>query len=136
MQRYLIALLLCGFGFTATALAQQKPNPQPKGQVKDAPMVDSDEPPTPSTPEQDMDIASYYIHKGDYDAAIPRLLEAIQEKPTLAKPRLMLADVYEKKGDVRAEVQCYKDYLKALPTAPDAKKIEKKIEKLSEHQAS
>jgi len=99
-------------------------------------MVDSDEPPTPSTPEQDMDVATYYIHKGDYDAAVPRLQEAIQEKPTLARPRLMLAEVYEKKGDTRAAVQTYQDYLKALPNAPDAKKIEKKIEKLEEHQAS
>jgi Tfp pilus assembly protein PilF len=78
-----------------------------------------------------MEVASYYLRKGDPDAAIPRLEDAIRLKPKLAKPRLMLAETYEKKGDAAAAVKCYKDYLQAFPNAPDEKKIEKKIEKLS-----
>jgi len=78
-----------------------------------------------------MEVASYYIHKGDPDAAIPRLEEAIRLKPKLAKPRLMLAEVYEKKGDSAAAVKYYKEYLQVFPTAPDQKKVEKKIEKLT-----
>jgi tetratricopeptide (TPR) repeat protein len=87
-------------------------------------------PPVPSTAEKDIDVASYYIHKGDPDAAIPRLEEAIQVKPKLAKPRLMLAEIYEKKGEKDTAIRYYKEYLSVYPSAPDAKKIEKKIEKL------
>lgn len=78
-----------------------------------------------------MEVAAYYIRKGDSDAAIPRLEEAISEKPNLAKPRLMLAEIYEKRGDAPDAVKCYRDYLKVFPSAPDAKKIEKKIDRLT-----
>jgi len=94
-------------------------------------MEDTDAPPTPASPEEDMEVAQYYLHKGDPDAAIPRLEEAISERPNLAKPRLMLAEIYEKRGDVPDAVKYYKEYLKAFPSAPDAKKIERKIEKLT-----
>lgn len=93
--------------------------------------VETDTPLPPDSAEKDMQIAEYYVHKGDPDAAIPRLEEAIQEQPKLAKPRLMLAEVYEKKGDLPDAVKCYKEYLQVYPTAPDAKRVEKKIEKLS-----
>ena len=94
-------------------------------------MEDTDAPPTPSSPEEDMEVAQYYLHKGDPDAAIPRLEEAISERPNLAKPRLMLAEIYEKRRDVPDAVRYYKEYLKVFPSAPDAKKIERKIEKLT-----
>lgn len=80
-----------------------------------------------------MQVAEYYVHKGDPDAAIPRLQEAIQEKPNLAKPRLMLAEIYEKKGDAPDALRCYKEYLQLFPTAADSEKVEKKIEKLNGH---
>jgi len=94
-------------------------------------MEDTDAPPTPASPEEDMEVAQYYLHKGDPDAAIPRLEEAISERPNLAKPRMMLAEIYEKRGDVPDAVKYYKEYLKVFPGAPDAKKIERKIEKLT-----
>ena len=93
-------------------------------------MQDTDAPPTPASPEEDIEVAQYYIRKGDPDAAIPRLEEAIQLKPNLAKPRLMLAEVYEKKDDAPDAIKCYKEYLGVFPSAPDAKKVQKKIEKL------
>jgi uncharacterized protein YktA (UPF0223 family) len=43
----------------------------------------------------------------------------------------MLAEVYEKKGDTAAALKYYKEYLQVFPSAPDQKKIEKKIEKLA-----
>jgi len=106
---------------------------KPQGQAKDAPirMEDTDAPPAPSSPEEDMEVAEYYLHKGDSDAAIPRLQEAIQLKSNWGKPRLMLAEIYEKRGDSADAIKCYREYLKALPTSPDAKKIQKKIEKLT-----
>ncbi len=94
-------------------------------------MEDTDAPPTPASPEEDMEVAEYYIRKGDPDAAIPRLEEAIGEKPNFAKPCLMLAEIFEKRGDVPDALKYYRDYLKSYPSAPDAKKIQKKIEKLA-----
>jgi tetratricopeptide (TPR) repeat protein len=113
--------------------AKDKSKPQPQGKTAPAQprIVDSDTPPTPASPEEDMEVAEYYIHKGDPDAAIPRLEEAISEKPNLAKPRLLLAEIYEKRGDVQDALKCYRDYLKTYPSAPDVKKIQKKIDKLA-----
>jgi len=137
MQQNRIALLLSGLlVLTPSLVAQDKPNAPPpgkstgnsKGAVQDA---DSDAPLAPSSAEEDVEVASYYVHKGDPDAAIPRLEDAIRLKPKWAKPRLMLAEIYEKKGDAAAAVKCYKDYLQAVPNAPDEKKIEKKMEKLA-----
>lgn len=146
MRRKLSQLVLFGFILvTPTRAAQQAPPgppPPPSQDAKDkskpqaqdkserTPMQDT-APPSPSSAEEDIDVATYYIHKGDPDAAIPRLEEAIQVKPKLAKPRLMLAEIYEKKGDGPDATKYYKEYLQVFPTAPDAKKIEKKIEKLT-----
>jgi len=137
MRQNRMAVLLCGlWALTPSLVAQDKPNSgspgkpssSSKGPAQDA---DSDAPLAPSSAEEDVEVASYYIHKGDPDAAIPRLEDAMRLKPKWAKPRLMLAEIYEKKGDAAAAVKCYKDYLRAFPNAPDEKKIEKKIEKLS-----
>lgn len=80
---------------------------------------------------KDVEIGEFYMHKGDLDAAISRFEEAIQLRPNYAQPRLLLAEVYEKKGEKDQAVKYYKEYLQVYPHAPDAKKIEKKIEKLS-----
>ncbi|MFZ0522580.1 MAG: tetratricopeptide repeat protein [Candidatus Acidiferrales bacterium] len=81
--------------------------------------------------EQDIEVGTFYMHKGDMDAAISRFEDAIKLRANFAKPRLLLAEAYEKKGDKTEAVHYYQEYLKVLPKAPDAKKIQKKIEKLS-----
>lgn len=137
MRRVLLRLLFCGVIFTLPArAAQQKPTPPPanppSGTKAPTQQQNTDSATaTPASAEEDIDVATYYIRKGDSDAAIPRLEEAIRLRPKLAKPRLMLAEVYEKKGDTPTALKYYKQYLQVFPTAPDAKKIEKKIEKLS-----
>jgi tetratricopeptide (TPR) repeat protein len=85
----------------------------------------------PFNAQHDIDVGTFYMHKGDIDAAISRFEDAIRLRANFAKPRLMLAEAYEKKGDKTEAVHYYKEYLKVLPDAPDAKKIQKKIEKLS-----
>lgn len=139
MRRTLLQFVFGSLIFLLPARAvQQKPAPppsdssssaKPAGQHQDS---DTTAPP-PASAEEDIEVASYYIHKGDPDAAIPRLEEAIRLQPKFAKPRMMLAEVYEKKGDAVTAVKYYKEYLQVFPTAPDAKKVEKKIEKLSGH---
>ncbi len=80
---------------------------------------------------QDIDVGTFYMHKGDLDAAIGRFEDAIRLRPNFAKPRILLAEVYEKKGDKTEALHYYKEYLQVFPDAPDAKKVQKKIEKLS-----
>jgi tetratricopeptide (TPR) repeat protein len=91
------------------------------------------EPPAynPLPAEKDVEVATYYMKKGDPDASIPRLEEAIQLKPDYAKPRLMLAEIYEKKGDRESALKYYRQYLQVFPHAPDAKKVQEKIARLS-----
>jgi tetratricopeptide (TPR) repeat protein len=81
--------------------------------------------------EQDIEVGTFYMHKGDTDAAISRFEDAIKLRANFAKPRLLLAEAYEKKGDKTEAVHYYQEYLRVLPNAPDAKRIQKKIEKLS-----
>ena len=79
----------------------------------------------------DMEVAEYYLRKGDVDAAIGRLQDAIQLQPKLPKPYLLLGRACERKRDKAAAAKYYREYLRVSPNAPDAKKIEKKIEKLT-----
>jgi tetratricopeptide (TPR) repeat protein len=85
----------------------------------------------PVSAQDDIDVGMFYLHKGDIDAAISRFQDAIRLRSNFAKPRLLLAEAYEKKGDKASELKYYKEYLQVYPKAPDAKKIQSKIEKLS-----
>ena len=85
----------------------------------------------PVTAEEDVEVGQFYIRKGDVDAAIGRFQDAIRLRSNFAKPRLLAAEAFEKKGDKVNAVKYYKEYLQVLPKAPDAKKIQGRIEKLS-----
>ncbi len=79
---------------------------------------------------QDIDVGKFYMDKGDYDAAITRFEDAIRLQANFAKPRALIAEAYEKKGDKEQALHYYQEYLKVLPNAADAKKIQKKIAQL------
>jgi Tfp pilus assembly protein PilF len=98
---------------------------QPQNQPREIATFD------PPNAEKDVEVGSFYMHKGDANAAIPRFQEAVHLKPKYAKARLLLAEAYEKTHDTDDAVKTYQDYLNAFPNASDAKKIQKKIEKLS-----
>lgn len=82
--------------------------------------------------QQDVDVGMFYLHKGDVDAAIARFEDAIRLRENFAQPRLLLAQCYEKKHRTAQALKYYREYLKVYPDAPDRKKVEKKIEKLSQ----
>ena len=114
-------------------------DPAPAAAPKDAPkkskpgvLPPEDDPAwDPFHAQQDIDVGMFYLHKGDTDAAISRFEDAIRLRANFAKPRLLLAECYEKKSDPSEAVRYYKEYLQVLPNAPDAKKIREKIDKLS-----
>lgn len=87
----------------------------------------------PLPAEKDVEVGEFYMHKGDLNAAITRFEDAIQLRSNYAKPRLLLAQIYEKKGDKTSAAKYYKEYLEVYPHAPDAKKVQEKIAKLGAH---
>jgi len=119
--------------------SDQKPGDKDSGQwsssssvspaVKEVPQELPKYNPLPA--EKDVEVGTYYMHKGDADAAIGRFEDAIQLKADYAKPRMLLAQIYEKKGDKANAAKYYKEYLQVYPHAPDAKKVQAKIEKLT-----
>jgi len=138
MRRKLPQFLLSGLLFALPAgAAQENPPPVPPAppapKAQDKPQASQKDiaPEVPASAEEDMEVGTFYMHKGDIDAAIPRFEDAIRAKPGLAKPRILLAEAYEKKGDNATAVKYYKEYLRVFPSAPDARKIKSKIEKLT-----
>jgi tetratricopeptide (TPR) repeat protein len=113
--------------------ATTAPDGQPKSKgAKPGVLPPEDDPAwDPFHAQQDIDVGEFYLHKGDLDAAITRFEDAVRLRANFAKPRLLLAETYEKKGDKSEALRYYKEYLQVLPNAPDAKKIHQKIDKLS-----
>jgi len=108
------------------------------------PSADSEpEPPAaPSGPvfdplhaERSIDIGTFYLKKGSYDAAIDRFVEASNYQPTLAMPWKLLGEAYEKKREYAKAAESYNKYLQILPHAADAAKIKKLISELEEKSA-
>jgi tetratricopeptide (TPR) repeat protein len=79
-----------------------------------------------------VDIGTFYLKKGAYDAAIDRFLEAASYQPSLAMPWKLLGEAYEKKHDYSKAVESYQKYLKLFSRAEDAAKIKKHISELEE----
>ncbi|MGH9738761.1 MAG: tetratricopeptide repeat protein [Candidatus Acidiferrales bacterium] len=80
---------------------------------------------------QDVNVGTFYMHKGDDGAAISRFEEAVQLDPKNAKAQLLLGEAYEKQHNWAAAAKTYRHYLSAFPNASDEKKIHKKIQDLS-----
>jgi tetratricopeptide (TPR) repeat protein len=84
----------------------------------------------PLRAEKDMQVGTYYMHKGDLDAAIDRFQDATTAKPGYALPFLRLGEAQEKKGLKKQAIKSYTRYLDLYPKAEDKDKIQKKIDKL------
>jgi tetratricopeptide (TPR) repeat protein len=80
--------------------------------------------------EKNVEVGTFYMKKGNYDAAIDRFTDATRLEPRLAKPWRLLGETYEKKHDNTHAAESYKKYLELLPGAEDAGKITKRIAEL------
>jgi len=137
--RFVLALLMLATPVMAQQKDQAPPPPEGKSSGESS-STPNGPPPAPAadagsydpvSAEEDVEVGVFYMHKGDLDAAISRFQDAIRLRPNFAKPRLLAAQAYEKKGDKIGAVKYYKEYLEVFPKAPDAKKVQNKIEKLS-----
>jgi len=82
-----------------------------------------------------LNIGTFYLKKGSYDAAIDRFLEAANYQPSLAAPWKMLGEAYEKKHEYSKSVDAYNKYLQISPRAADVARIKKIISDLEEKTA-
>ena len=107
-----------------------KPKP-PKANADNATQNASDQPTwDPLRAEKDMQVGTYYMHKGDLEAAMDRFEDATLAKPGYALPFRLLGEAQEKKGMKKKAIKSYQRYLDLYPKAEDKDKIQKKIEKL------
>lgn len=80
---------------------------------------------------EDVNVGKFYKNKARYEAAISRFLSAVKRDPGWAVPYELLGETYEKKNDPERAVAAYRKYLKILPYGKNAKKIRKRVEKLT-----
>ncbi len=85
--------------------------------------------------QRSINVGTFYLNKGIYDAAIDRFIEAANYQPTLAAPWKLLGEAYEKKHENAKALEAYNKYLDLFPKAPDAAKIRKTISELEEKTA-
>jgi tetratricopeptide (TPR) repeat protein len=127
---------------TSTASAPRSPEAQPIDPTVPPLPPSADEAEEPSAPagpvfdplhaQRSIDIGTFYLKKGIYDAAIDRFVEAANYQPTLAMPWKLLGETYEKKHEYGKAAESYQKYLKIVPHAEDAAKIRKHISELEE----
>lgn len=117
LRRIQFAMLVLAVIAAGSAPAQKKPqkNTQPE------PVFE------PFKAEKSVEIGTYYLKKKNYDAAIERFLDALEQKPGFALPHRLLGQAYEKKGELDDALSHYRAYLEILPNAGDAAKVRKKI---------
>jgi lipopolysaccharide biosynthesis regulator YciM len=111
------------------------PPPPPSADEPDAPEAPSGPVFDPLHAQRSLDVGTFYLNKGSYDAAIDRFIEAANYQTTLAAPWKMLGQAYEKKHEWTKAVDAYNTYLEKMPRAPDAVKIRKQIADLQEKAA-
>jgi tetratricopeptide (TPR) repeat protein len=135
------AILLLAFGHAGFAqkidLSVPPPPPEAPIPLSEAP------PPPPPVPVFDpfhaaksIEIGTFYMKRGNLDAAIDRFEEAAAYQPNLARPWELLGEVYEKKRDPAKAVESYQKYLHIYPEAPDGEKVRKRIAALNQELAS
>ena len=66
----------------------------------------------------------------NYGAALERYREALFYKPNDALANLRMAQAFEKLARVDDAIEHYEEYLKILPTGPQAEEAKKALEKL------
>jgi tetratricopeptide (TPR) repeat protein len=142
MRRSSIVLVLLLLAHGRPAHAQQidpsKPPPPPPPEAPAAP-PESAEPAESSEPafdplhaQRSLEIGTFYLKKGNYDAAIDRFEDAIHLQPGLAKPWRLMGEAYDKKHANTKALECFKRYLEILPNAEDAAKVKSRIAALEE----
>jgi cytochrome c-type biogenesis protein CcmH/NrfG len=135
LKLFLVFFAACVFSLlvprmvSAQASSLEIPPPPPPAEPPPPP-----EPPKPVfdplRANKSLEVGSFYMKRGNYDAAIDRFTDATQFEPGLARSYSLLGEAYEHKGDVDNALVAYRKYLQLLHNGPDRDKVQKHIEKL------
>ncbi len=147
---FILGLLAATGSLSAQQISPSTPPPPPPPEAPKAPAAQPIDPSTPPPPppeepakppvplfdpyhaEKSIEIGTFYMKRGKYDAAISRFLEASHYQPGLAEPWRLMGEAYEKKHANAKAVTAYKKYLELFPGAKDAKKVNQRISRLEE----
>ena len=128
-------MLVTAWSVRAQQIDPSKPPPPPPPETAAAP-AEPAEPPEPAFDPlhaaKSIEVGTFYLRRGNYDAAIDRFEDAIHLQPGVAKPWKLLGEAYEKKHQNAKALESYKKYLELLPNAEDAGKIKSRIAALEE----
>ena len=137
--RILFAVLLLSNAPSSRAqqISPSTPPPPPPAEELPAPPAPVSAEPVfdPLHAEKSIEVGTFYLRKGNYDAAIDRFLDATRLQPKLARPWKLLGEAYDKKHDNGGAAEAYKNYLELFPGAEDAAKVKKRIAALEEKTA-
>lgn len=150
---FIIGLIFGAALFSSAARAQGTPPPPPPPATGESSSRSSDTDVVPAPPKtdaekdlaalpamdrlaavKDIEIGTYYMNKGNLDAAIDRLRDAAVSYPTYAEPWRLMGIAYEKKGVLGEAIKCDQEYLRLYPHAQIRKKLEAHIETLQNKQ--
>ena len=84
----------------------------------------------PHRAAKDIEVGDFYFKKKNYGAALERYREALFYKPNDALANLRMAQAFDKLARVDDAIEHYEEYLKILPTGPQAEEAKKALEKL------
>jgi tetratricopeptide (TPR) repeat protein len=121
----MIARLIFGL-LVVLALAAPLPAQEPEP----APPAEEEETFDPLRAEQSLKVGEFYLRKKNYEAAIDRFHDALRYKPNFALPHRRLGEAYEKLGEREKAVEHFRKYLEILPAAGDARRVQRRIERL------
>jgi tetratricopeptide (TPR) repeat protein len=124
-----VLLLASARSIRAQQISPSTPPPPPPAEAPPAPPEPAFD---PFHAEKSIEVGTFYMRKGSYDAAIDRFMDAARYQPALAKPWRLMGEAYEKKHDNGRAIESYKKYLEVLPGAQDAAKVKKRIAILEE----
>jgi tetratricopeptide (TPR) repeat protein len=146
---FFILALIAGAALSSSAVRAQgtPPPPPPAAGESSSRNADADVVPVPPKTDaekdlaalpamdrlaavKDIEIGTYYMNKGNLDAAIDRLRDAAVSYPTYAEPWRLMGIAYEKKGNFGEAIKCDQEYLRLYPHAQIRKKLEVHIENL------
>jgi tetratricopeptide (TPR) repeat protein len=84
----------------------------------------------PHRAAKDIEVGDFYFKKKNYGAALERYREALLYKPNDAFANFRMAQAFEKLARLDEAAEHYQEYLKILPTGPQAEEAKKALEKL------
>lgn len=84
----------------------------------------------PHRAAKDIEVGDFYFKKKNYAAALERYREALFYKPNDALANFRMAQAFDKLARLEEAEEHYREYLRIMPSGPQAEEAKKALEKL------